>query len=347
MDAQDSQSHAANKEAASRKPRNVVVDFIVYLLVRTLFCVLQALPESHCVALSHGLAWVFSRVLRFRHTVIEDNLRHAFPTWSADQRKQVEREMWQHLMMLICEIALARRKIHETNWREHVDFHGSDVLVSRQLREKPLVIVTSHLGNFEISGYVAGMLGFPNVTVARPLDNPFLHRFLVGFRESTGQYIISSRGTAELAQSALGSGKTLAILGDHYAGPKGCWVEFLNRPASCHKSVALFALTQRTDLVVFNTCRTDRLLHFEMVADVEVWEPDNHRQETVTDVTLWYNRKLESAIVRRPGQYWWLHRRWKDTRQISRQRRRQDRAAQVGPTRPKLASSSALPTENA
>jgi KDO2-lipid IV(A) lauroyltransferase len=230
--------------------------------------------------------------------------------------------MWRHLFLLLCEIALAQRKIHHTNWRDYVHIHHAREIVSRMLSDRPLVVVTAHLGNFEMSGYIAGLLGLPTITIARDLDNVYLDRFLRRFRETTGQRIFSSKGTAELAQAVLESGGTLALLGDHHGGPKGCWVDFFGRPASCHKSVALFPLVNRLPLAVLVTTRVDRMLHFDMRC-VSVWDPDRSCDaalQTVPELTQWYTYWIESAVKQAPDQYWWLHRRWKASASRTRKR---------------------------
>jgi KDO2-lipid IV(A) lauroyltransferase len=214
-------------------------------------------------------------------------------------------------------MALAQRKLHRTNWRQHVQLENARQLVSQLLSERPVVVVTAHLGNFELSGYIAGLFGFPTYTIARRLDNPYLDRFLRKFRQRTGQTIVHSSGTAELAQAVLETGATLAILGDHHAGRKGCWVDFLGRPASCHKSVALFSLANDIPLLVIVTTRQSAMMRFVMKL-VAVYDPQQDSSELrgVQELTQWYNRHLELQIREYPDQYWWLHRRWKKMDEI-------------------------------
>ncbi len=301
----------------------LALDFVVYLLVRVVICVVQALTDPACVRLSRSLAWMCHDLLGVRARVVDDNLRHAFPDMTDEQRDAVRRGMWLHLMLLFCEMARASRKVHETNWREFVQLEGSRQIVSLLLRDEPVVIVTSHFGNFEFSGYLAGLFGFPTVTLARPLDNRFLNRFLLRFRQSTGQTIIPSSGTAELAESLMQSQSTLTVLGDHYGGPKGCWVEFFHRPASCHKSIGLLALGYKAKLSVVNTVRVGSMMRFKMLADQPLIIPT--RNTSLTDVTRAFTEQLEQVISQHPDQYWWLHRRWKDTRQERKMQRRQRR----------------------
>ena len=102
------------------------------------------------------------------------------------------------------------------------------------------------------------------------------------------------------------------MLGDQAAGKRGCWVDFLGRPASCHKALALFTLTAKAPMMVSYGRRLDRPMQFEvgMAAVADPDQPDQH-QDNVKTLTQWYNDRLGELIVAHPQQYWWLHRRWK------------------------------------
>ena len=146
---------------------------------------------------------------------------------TARQRRQTARKMWEHLILLFCEMAHVPRKLHDTNWREHIHFSGDSrrQFVRLLLDPRPVTIVSGHFGNFEIGNYVLGMLGFPSFAIARPLDNPYLERFVKRFRRATGQQILPTHGSAQQIASILKDGHTLAMLGDQHAGWKGCFVE--------------------------------------------------------------------------------------------------------------------------
>lgn len=301
-----------------------LTDWLVYCVVRVLICVIQALPLETCQRLSNGLAIVCNDWIKFRRDVVDDNLRHALPDLTAQERLDTSRRMWAHLILMICEIAHAPRKIHETNWRDHISLLGARRMVGALIDRRPLVAVTAHYGNFEVSGYIAGLLGFPTFTMARPLDNPYLHDFLLSFRATTGQFILPNKGSSSDAQQVVDSGETLAILGDHFGGRKGCYVEFFNRPASCHKSIALFSLANKSPLVVTYARRKgNKPLQFEFgtVAYCDPADPEFALGD-VPLLTRWYNEHLEKAVREHPDQYWWLHRRWKDPRKQKRKRKK-------------------------
>jgi KDO2-lipid IV(A) lauroyltransferase len=223
------------------------------------------------------------------------------------------------------EIAHAPRKIHETNWRDFLTLHNADTLTRLGLGDRPIVVVSAHFGNFEMAGYLLAILGFPTYTVARTIDNPYVDSFLNRFRSRTGQHMIPKDGGYDQIVEVLARGQMMSFLADQYAGSRGCWVEFFGRPASTHKAIALFALSHDAPLVVGYARRKNRPLHYDMIIQ-SVADPRSGEEHvsSVPRLTQWYTSELERAIRAAPEQYWWLHRRWKDTR---RPKQKQKQAA--------------------
>ena len=306
-------------------------DYAVYLVVRILICVIQALPLAFCQSASHRIGWFCWEVLRFRRRVIEENLLIAFPDKTAEERASIGLGMWRHLLLMLMEIALAPRKIKRTTWRNYSDLPASSEMLRRLADDRPLVIISGHLGNFEIGGYLLALHGFPTHSVARRLDNPYLNRFINAFRGSTGQYMIDKEGSSGQITEVLDRGGTLVLLGDQFAGQGGCWVDFFGRPASTHKAVGLFTLANEAPTAVSAALRRSKPLTIEMhVADIIDPKEEGFQQGTVPLLIEWYTRHLEQFIRRAPEQYWWVHRRWKgnpDDRRKRRERKRQQQAA--------------------
>jgi len=300
-----------------------VGDYLGYLVVRVFVCTVQAMRIETGRMLAVCLAWLFCEVLEVRKAVVEENLRLGLPELSEDLRRRLTRRMWEHLFLLVLEVAHAPRKIHETNWRSYIGLKHADRLVRQLLSDRPTLVVTAHFGNFEVAGYVLAILGFPTYTVARTLDNPYLDRFLNGFRGRTGQYIVPKSGGYQQIAKVLSSGGTMTLLADQNAGRKGCWVEFFGRPASAHKGVALLALENDAVVVICSARRYGKPLQIELwptaTADPRVAGDD---LGTIAELTQWYTSRLEEFIRRAPEQYWWLHRRWRDTRHRRRSRKR-------------------------
>lgn len=289
-----------------------LTDWLVYLMVRIVICAIQSVRIETCQWACRWLAYLVSDVLRLRGKVVDENLRGVYPELGNAQVRRIARDMWCHLLLMICEIALAPRKIHQTNWRNHFALHQPRLLVDYLLSRRPMVLVSGHFGNFEITSFIAGFMGFPTHAIARSLDNRYLDRYVRRFREANGQFIIPKDGSAGQIDAVLRRGGVIALLGDQSAGRKGCWVDFLGRPASSHKAVALFTLVSGAPLAICFGRRLDTPLKFELgvtaVADPAI---GGDHLGGVRELTQWYNDRLGEIIHQTPEQYWWVHRRWK------------------------------------
>lgn len=291
-----------------------LTDWLTYVVVRLFVCVVQALPLETCDRIARLLAALACDVVKIRSNVIDDNLRHAFPQLSPAERHALARRMWKHLLLMVCEIAHAPRKVHDSNWRDYFCFVRDREIARYLLGQRPVVQVSGHFGNFEIGSYVTAMLGYHGHLIARPLDNAYLDRFVTQFRAAYGNTVLSKAGSSAQVEEVLKAGGRIGLLGDQHAGPRGCWVDFFGRPASCHKAVALFTLTGGAPLLVTYAKRVGGPLKFEFglmgVADPQI---PGEELANVKSLTRWYNAMLEKVILDAPEQYWWLHRRWKGT----------------------------------
>ena len=303
-------------------------DYAVYVIVRLLVSIIQALPMSACHSLAKRFATLMWHGLRLRRSVIEENLQIAFPHRSDAQREQIALAMWEHLLVMVAEIAHAPRKVHITNWREHTDFPRMREMVKQLISPRPVVLISGHFGNFEMGGYLLGLHGFPTHTIARPLDNPYLDRFINRFRGATGQTMLPKKGSSKQIALLMEQGGTLVLLGDQSAGDAACWVDFFGRPASTHKAVAVFTLSGQAPTIACGVVRTGQPLHFEMrVEGIVDPQDESFQYRTIPELTQWYTSCLERLICSAPEQYWWVHRRWKgnpsDRREMRRQKRQQ------------------------
>lgn len=305
-----------------------LVDFSVYAVVRLLICIIQALPLGRCAAYSKRFSWFCWHVLKLRRKVVEGNLRFAFPELSQKERDEIAQGMWEHLLLMVVEIAHAPRKVHRSNWRDHSALPETKEVFQRLIDDRPTIMISGHLGNFEMGGYMLALHGFPSHTIARTLDNPYLDRFVNRFRGATGQYILPKEGSGPEVALLLKQGGTLNLLGDQHAGVNGCWVDFFGRPASTHKAVSVFTLSGLAPTVVLASVRGKKPLYMEMQVAGIVDPTDNDFDlGTIPLLTQWYTEQLEGLIRQSPEQYWWVHRRWKgeptDRRALRRQRRKQ------------------------
>lgn len=295
------------------KRRRPAVDYGVYLIVRLIVAVVQALSIER----SYGFARLLARVLyaadkRHRKVALE-NLEKAFgDRYDAGERDEIVRGVYLHFGMMLMELMHIPRKLHPTTWRDRITLAGQGDVLRCLMKGGPVIMLSGHFGNWEMAGYLFGVFGFPPYSVARTLDNPHLDRFLRKFRERTGQKLIPKKGGYDQMLDVLRSGGVLSFLADQDAGQNGLYVDFFGRPASTHKAIALLAIEYRTPVVVGSARRVGPGFRYEVACDRIIdpaeWEG---RDDDIRWLTQEFTTALETAIRKSPEQYLWLHRRWK------------------------------------
>lgn len=298
-------------------------EFAAYVSVRFTVAVIQVLPLDMGDHLCRLLAFILSGPIPVRRTAIADAYERIYPEVDDARRRQLTFAMWHHLMLMVCEVAWAQRRLHKTNWRDHIVYRGNREMLKANFSPRASVMVSGHFGNFEIGSYLMGLMGLNTLAIARSLDNRYLHRWVESFRGAKGQMIVDKHGCAPVVDAHLRDGGTLSLLADQHAGQKGLWVDFCGSPASCHKALALFSLVNGAPMLASYTRRIGgRAMQFESTmlakADPLAGQPGGDLNapidlncESVASLTDWYNRQIETMIDLAPEQYWWLHRRWR------------------------------------
>jgi KDO2-lipid IV(A) lauroyltransferase len=295
------------------KERSRVADFAVYLAVRCVVCIIQTLPYSAACRLAAGLAWLAERIDKRHREVAFDNLGRAFPgKYSHDERREMVRAIYRHFCTLLIEFIHLPRLLHPTTWRRHMCLRRSKNLVNLLLSGRPVMLVTGHFGNWEMGGYVLGMLGFKTYAIARPLDNPYLDELFRNHRERTGQGILAKHGDYERLQGILAGNGVVATLADQDAGQRGLFVDYFGQPASTHKAVALLSLEYNVPMAVIGVRKLGNPIQYENLCE-DVIFPEEYagRPDAVKQITQRFTSALERIVRTAPEQYFWLHRRWK------------------------------------
>jgi Kdo2-lipid IVA lauroyltransferase/acyltransferase len=295
----------------SDKKRSPVVDYLVYLAVRMLVCVLQALPFEAACGFARLLAWVAYHVDRRHRLVALENLRKAFPGRHTDaELDALVRGVYEHFCMVLIEIVHLPRRYHLHNYRQYTVLREPLLWADVFLSGRPVLLVTGHFGNWEMGGYTLGLFGIPTYAIARPLDNPHLDAFLRTFRERTGQKLLAKHGDFANIEKVLAGGGVLGTLADQDAGQRGLFVDFFGRPASTHKAVALLAIKHQVPMVV---CGNPKLGGKYQLWPIDVIYPEDYADspDAVREITQRFTSSLEKLVRLAPEQYFWVHRRWK------------------------------------
>ncbi len=296
------------------KERNDLLDRLSYVTFRILGTILHSLPVEinlRGAQFVGDIAFRFDRKHRERAMA---NLGRAMPELSAKQRERIARESMRELTLFAIETMFTTRLIRIDSWARHIEL-GERIPESVELmmkRGQGLIMLTAHYGNFEILGYVLAMLGFPMASVARPLDNPYVSNFVFGVREKMGQRIIVKKGATEEVTEELDKNGVVSFVADQNAGTKGIFVDFFGRKASTYKSIGLVAMSYNVPIVIGYARRKSAKFQF-LIGVEDIIYPDDWKDQAdpLRYITQRYTAAIESFVRAEPGQYWWVHRRWK------------------------------------
>ena len=176
-----------------------------------------------------------------------------------------------------------------------------------------VLLLTAHLGNWEMLAMAAQVVGHPLSVVVRPLDAPWLDRLVERLRTKLGMDLIDKRAALRPVLRALAGGRMVAILLDQNAARReGVFVPFFGEAASTSKSIAVLALRTRTPVAPVFIRRepdgTHRVIFEPALPLPEAGEP---AEAAILELTARCTRAIESAIRARPDQWLWLHDRWR------------------------------------
>lgn len=176
----------------------------------------------------------------------------------------------------------------------------------------PVIFVTAHLGNWELFGLTGGGVSLCLNTVARPLDNARLDRWVRSRRELGPQKMCTSRGAPSALLKAIGRGEAVVLLADQNQRRHGVFVDFFGLPAATTRTPAVLSLRTGTPVVAACLVRDGDPSVFRAHFAPPIYpDPEKPIQTEVRRITQAFTSTLETWIQRYPDQWLWCHRRWR------------------------------------
>lgn len=255
-------------------------------------------------------------IYRFNKRHRDRAVRHlqlSFPDWPQEKYRQVARASIHNQLLLGLEVLITTRWIKPARWRRHITLREMGPTIRRLLEHgSGMIFLTGHFGNWEVVGYTMATLGFRTYAVARAFDNPYINRWMLGFRESTGLVILDKRGVSMETDGLLADRQIVSFIVDQDAGRKGCFVDFFGRKASTYKSIALLAMRHDVPVVVGYCRRLGQPFRFEIGVQRTILPAEwADKDDPMTWITQEYTHALEDVVRSAPEQYLWIYRRWR------------------------------------
>ncbi len=307
----------------------------LYLALRSAMTLpmLAGCPASMKAAALAGRKFAGARFNAKRLQRAADNIRQAMPEIDAEGARELAVRAYEHLSELAVEICFAPRLLNEDGWTRHVELVNIVPSLDSLVHERPTIMLTGHIGNWEVMGLTATLLGFPIHALYRPLDVKPLDRWVRQTRGKRGMTLIDKFGAAMDVPELLSQAKPVAIVADQNAGDRGMHVPFLGRLASTYKLIGIMAIRANATIVVgggrrlrvgedlpgetipgvprLDPSKAQGLCYRAEMHDVITPEDWADQPDPLFYVTARYRHAIEKMVLSYPEQYLWMHRIWK------------------------------------
>jgi KDO2-lipid IV(A) lauroyltransferase len=283
-----------------------------FIIVRLLLFGLGALPRPWARAVGAAIGRLsYVLMARLRKTGLR-NLALAYPDLSPTARERLLRGEYRNLGWLLAEFCQMPSYTRE-NTRAFLRYQGLDHFLAAQARGRGVLIVTGHLGAWELSSFYHSLMGHPMSMVIRRLDNPRIDRLVNRIRCLHGNEVLHKDDFARGLLAAMRSGRTVGILMDtNMTPPQGVFVPFFGVPACTASGLARVALkTGAAVLPGFLLWHDDEQKYVLTFGEEIAIERTGEDEQDILTLTASCTAAIESYIRRYPEQWLWVHRRWK------------------------------------
>lgn len=280
----------------------------VWLLVKAIGTLPRSLARS--VGASVGNL-AFNALPRLRGVGLT-NLKLAYPDWNESQRERLLQTVYRNLGYLLAEFCLMPGYSADQA-RKFIQYEGLEHYLEARDAGRGVLVLTGHLGAWELSSFFHSLVGYPMGLVIRRLDNPLVDDFVNKIRCLHGNRVIHKDDFARGLISSMRRGETVGILMDtNMTPPQGAFVPFFGVEACTALGLARIAgktgAAVLPGFLLWHEASQDFTLRFGPV--LPMMQTGDAEADALANTAV-FTAKIEEAIRQNPEQWLWMHRRWK------------------------------------
>ncbi len=279
---------------------------------RFALALLARLSLERALRVGEHIGALLYRLLRqSRHLALE-HVRVAFgDELSPAAREHLARASFVNIARSFCELA----KIDEIRARcaDYIELDGWEV-AGPVLTRAGAVVVTGHIGNWELLAAYFAWRGEKVAAIARRVYAPGLNELLVDFRARQGVETIlreSSHSTRQILR-ALKSKALLAMLIDQDTHAASVSVPFFGHMARTPAAAAALAIRRNLPAAAAFIQRRPQGGHRITVSPPIAIERSGDVAADIRALTRQFSEALERQIRKNPAEWVWWHRRWRN-----------------------------------
>jgi Kdo2-lipid IVA lauroyltransferase/acyltransferase len=273
---------------------------------------LRLLPRELARAIGTAIGAIAFRGLGRLRSVGIRNLELAFPEMTPREREAILRSEYRNLGLLLAEFC-KMPDYTAASASEFIRYEGLENYLKARERGKGVLVLTGHLGAWELSSFYHSLMGMPMGMVIRRLDNPLVDAFVNRIRCLHGNRVIHKDDFARGLIASMRAGETVGILMDtNMTPPQGVFVPYFGVLACTASGMARIAEKTGAAVVpgflLWEESEQKYVLHFG--EELNVVHTGDAEQDALTN-TAAFTAAMERYVRQYPEQWLWMHRRWK------------------------------------
>ncbi len=283
----------------------------IYRLLKRVIDFLGAIPVPVADFFARILGNLWFRMDRRHRRITLENLTWAYgDRWSEQRIEKTARQVFVNTAKILFEVAWSSR-LSKHRFLSHFTIQGLAHVRAAHARGKGVLVVTCHMGNFEMLIPAIEGTGLNGYAIYRKLDFAPLENLMRDLRQRFGVTMIPMRGASGKLEKILAKGGVVGTLLDQNVDwYKGVFVRFFTRPACTNSGLAKLAMKTGSPVVPMYTIRHGRQYHIEFLPEI----PLAVTGDTIKDIetnTQHFTTAVETMVRKCPEQYFWVHNRWK------------------------------------
>ncbi|MBF0490555.1 MAG: lysophospholipid acyltransferase family protein [Candidatus Omnitrophica bacterium] len=275
-----------------------------YYLYRIAEFITGYLPLSLSYAVAVFLADCQYFLSKNDRKAVEDNLKNILKT---DQvPSYMVRDVFRYFGKHLVDFFTITKRVNKDFIKSSVQISGVEQLNEVIHKGKGGILVSAHLGNWEMGGAVLSLLGYPMSVVALAHKDDRVNVFFNKKREFFGAVVIQTNVAIRRCLGHLKRNRIVAILADRDFGHHGLYRSFFGKKSVIPKGAALFALKTGAPIIPAFFLRTDNN-HFQIIIKDPIYPPPEAQRGTdeveVENLVSKYLYLIEEQIQQNPSQW--------------------------------------------
>lgn len=277
-----------------------------YCLVCGVVWIVRRLPILYARRFADFLSWLLNDGIGVRKSVIEENIRRAFPDLDEDDLRTCIDDCY----TFFSRAGVDWIKLDEILRTEKIEEEGWEILEA--LEDDGAIVVSGHFGYWELAAVKVAQRYDDFQAYADRQSNPHSDTFIQCHRDNLGLETVSGLTGIKKLLRNLNDGNFVGVMGDQRANNNFHYVPLFGRAVRTSRIIPFLARRTGKPVVPMSAYRDEETIRFKLYEPLETsLQPMETTQER--DLLVEYNQWLESEVLKKPSQYFWLHKRWKDS----------------------------------